>query len=64
MYASKVVAYLILSLGLLVMPLVWLYLRGVRLVLSWVISGSVRSCEYVRPRMLLWCGVRLRVVIC
>ncbi len=50
--------------GLHVRPLVWLYLRYVRLVLRWVISGSVRSCEYVRPRMLLWCGVRFRVVIC
>ncbi len=27
-------------------------------------SGSVWSCEYVRPRMLLVCAVRFRVEIC
>ena len=64
MWASRVIAQVILSMGLYVRPFVWLYRRGVRLVLSWVMSGSVRSCEYVWPRILMVCGVRFKVMIC
>ena len=64
MWASRVVAHTIVSLGLHVSPFVWLYSKGGRLVFSWVMSGSMRSCEYVRPRMLLVCVVRFKVVIC
>ncbi len=59
-----VVAQAILSLGLPVRPFAWLYRSGVRLVLSRVMSRSVRSCTYVLPMMLIVCGVRFRVVIC
>ncbi len=33
------------------------------MVLSWAMSGLVRSCTYVLPMMLLVCGVMFRVVI-
>ena len=64
MWASKVISHVILSPGLPMRPFVWSYRRGVMLVLSWVMFGSVRSYEYVRPRMLLVCGVRFKLVIC
>ena len=53
MWASRVVALAILSLGLPMSPFVMLYCRGVSLLSSWVMSCSARSSAYVRPSMLL-----------
>ena len=64
MWANRVVAHAILLLGVHVSPFVWLYCRGGRLVFKCVMSGSVRSCAYVRPGILLVCAMSLRVVIC
>jgi len=62
-WARSVVAHAHLSLGLPANQFIVLYCKAGRLVFNCVMSGSIRSCAYVRPRMLLVCAVRFRVAI-